>query len=98
VIPGSLRVKTGERVKRGQVLALVGNSGNSTEPHLHFHIVDSVAEGTSTLGADGLPYGIEQVEVLGSCTLAGGISCERATPVTVRRAIPLQNQIVRFAR
>ena len=36
--PGSLRVKAGERVKAGQVLGLVGNSGNSTEPHLHFHI------------------------------------------------------------
>lgn len=98
VIPGSLRVKTGDRVKRGQVLALVGNSGNSTEPHLHFHIVDSVAEGTSTLGAEGLPYGIEQFELLGSCTLGAAISCERAAAVLVRRGIPLQNQIVRFAR
>ena len=36
--PGSLRVKLGDKVRRGQVLGLVGNSGNSTEPHLHFHI------------------------------------------------------------
>jgi hypothetical protein len=95
VQPGSLRVKVGDRVKRGQVLALVGNSGNSTEPHLHFHIVDGVAAGTSTLGAEGLPYAIEQFEVLGRCTnLVAG--CQRTTPFTARRAIPLQNEIVRF--
>src|SRR5262249_45336578 len=39
--PGSLRVKVGDRVKTGQVLGLVGNTGNSTEPHLHFHIGDT---------------------------------------------------------
>jgi hypothetical protein len=52
--PGTLRVKTGDRVKRGQVLGLVGNSGNSTEPHLHFHVSD----GPDPLGAEGLPYAI----------------------------------------
>ena len=35
---GSVRVRPGERVHRGQVLALVGNTGNSTESHLHFHV------------------------------------------------------------
>jgi hypothetical protein len=95
VQPGSLRVKVGDRVKKGQILALVGNSGNSTEPHLHFHIVDAVAPGTSTLGAEGVPYAIEQFEVLGRCVnLQTG--CERTTSFTARRAIPLQNEIVRF--
>ena len=50
--PGSLKVKVGDRVTRGQVIGLVGNSGNSTEPHLHFHISD----GVSPLGSEGLPY------------------------------------------
>jgi len=52
--PGSLRVKVGDRVKTGLVLGLVGNSGNSTEPHLHFHITN----GPSPLGSEGLPYSI----------------------------------------
>jgi murein DD-endopeptidase MepM/ murein hydrolase activator NlpD len=52
--PGSLRVKVGDRVTRGQVIGLVGNSGNSTEPHLHFHVSD----GVSPLGSEGLPYAI----------------------------------------
>lgn len=50
--PGSLKVKVGDKVTRGQVLGLVGNSGNSTEPHLHFHVSD----GPSPLGAQGIPY------------------------------------------
>lgn len=36
--PGSLQVGEGARVRRGQVLAAVGNSGNSTEPHLHLQL------------------------------------------------------------
>lgn len=35
---GTIRVKCGEAVKRGQVLGLCGNSGNSSEPHIHFHV------------------------------------------------------------
>jgi len=50
--PGSLRVKPGQRVRRGDVLALVGNSGNSSEPHLHFQVTNA----PSVLGAEGLPY------------------------------------------
>ncbi len=40
LIPGSLKVKVGDRVRRGQVLARCGNSGNSTEPHLHVQVQD----------------------------------------------------------
>ena len=51
LIPGSLRVKTGDEVKQGQVLGLVGNSGNSEGPHLHFHLMD----GPDYFTARGLP-------------------------------------------
>lgn len=37
---GSLRVRTGQRVRAGELLGLCGNSGNSSEPHLHFHVQD----------------------------------------------------------
>lgn len=34
----SIKVKQGQKVQQGDVLGLCGNSGNTTEPHLHFHI------------------------------------------------------------
>ena len=50
--PESVRVKVGDKVKTGQVLGLLGNSGNTDTPHLHFHVMD----GPSPLDANGLPY------------------------------------------
>lgn len=38
--PGKLRVKLGTKVKRGAVLGACGNTGNSSEPHLHFQLQD----------------------------------------------------------
>src|SRR3954471_18618605 len=50
--PGSLKVHVGDRVRAGQVLGLVGNSGNTDFPHLHFHVMN----GPSPLASDGLPF------------------------------------------
>lgn len=36
----SIRVKQRQKIKQGELLGLCGNSGNSSEPHLHFHIQD----------------------------------------------------------
>jgi murein DD-endopeptidase MepM/ murein hydrolase activator NlpD len=88
--PGSLRVKVGDRVKRGQVLGLVGNSGNSTEPHLHFHVSDA----NSPLGSEGIPYGYDSFEVVGRCN--SFTTCERTAPKVRHGEIPLQNALVRF--
>src|SRR5262249_6635739 len=39
---GSIKVKAGDAVKRGQMLGLCGNSGNSSEPHIHYHLQNTV--------------------------------------------------------
>jgi murein DD-endopeptidase MepM/ murein hydrolase activator NlpD len=54
--PGSLKVKPGQRVKRGEVIGLVGNSGSSFEPHLHFEVTNSALP----LRGEGLPYRINR--------------------------------------
>ncbi|MBV8857537.1 MAG: M23 family metallopeptidase [Acidobacteria bacterium] len=59
--PGKMRVRVGDRVKRGQVLGLLGNSGNAVGPHLHFQIADSPV----ALGGEGLPFVFDSFEVLG---------------------------------
>jgi hypothetical protein len=53
--PGSVRVNVGQRVERGQVLGLVGNTGISSGPHLHFQVMNSPG-GPSALESNGLPY------------------------------------------
>jgi hypothetical protein len=50
--PGGLRVKVGDKVVTGQVLGVLGNSGNTDAPHLHFHVMN----GPSPLLSNGLPY------------------------------------------
>jgi murein DD-endopeptidase MepM/ murein hydrolase activator NlpD len=53
--PGSVRVEPGQRVRRGEVLGELGNSGQSTGPHLHFQLMTD----PSILDADGLPFVID---------------------------------------
>jgi murein DD-endopeptidase len=89
--PGSLRVKAGDKVRRGQVLGLLGNTGNSSEPHLHFQICSANSE----LGSEGLPYAFASFEVQGK---AGDdkISMFPGGPVKHEVEIPTEDEIVKF--
>lgn len=53
LIPNSLKVSIGDNVKKGQVIGLLGNSGNSDAPHLHFHLE---SKSNAFLGGEGMPY------------------------------------------
>jgi murein DD-endopeptidase MepM/ murein hydrolase activator NlpD len=89
--PGSLRVKVGDKVHRGQVLGLLGNSGNSSEPHLHFHICNVNSE----LACEGLPYAFATYELEGK----GGNwkpSDSHGAPVKQEMEIPTADEILRF--
>jgi hypothetical protein len=49
---GAVKVKPGDRLKAGQVIGSVGNTGNSDAPHLHFHVMST----PDPLRSDGLPF------------------------------------------
>ncbi|MBA3915121.1 MAG: M23 family metallopeptidase [Acidobacteriales bacterium] len=63
--PGTVRVKTGDRVKRGQQLGQIGFSGDSFLPHLHYTLMSGPKQFSSE--AEGLPSYFHKVRrVLGS--------------------------------
>jgi murein DD-endopeptidase MepM/ murein hydrolase activator NlpD len=91
-------------VKAGQVLGLVGDSGNSIVPHLHFQVTD----GPSSLSSNGLPYEISDFQVTGKTpgTAAFDEAESNGTPLavmpvsppqTVKGAMPLDQLIISFA-
>jgi hypothetical protein len=107
--PGSIKVHTGERVKLGQVLGLVGDSGNSVVPHLHFQ----VSNGPSSMASNGLPYEIREFQITGK--VSGTTALEKTaafdksesdgsplpvTPVSppeiIKGALPLDQYIISF--
>ena len=49
---GSVKVKPGDQLTTGQVIATLGNTGNSDAPHLHFHVMST----PDPLRSDGLPF------------------------------------------
>jgi len=57
--PGSVRVKVGDHVRRGQVLAKIGDSGDAREPHVHFQVQTS----SDPLAGEGVPYLIDHYRV-----------------------------------
>ena len=49
---GTLRVKAGDHVRRGEPLARIGSSGDAREPHLHFQVTTA----PDLIASEGLPY------------------------------------------
>jgi hypothetical protein len=101
---GSIQVRVGERVKMGRLLGLVGNSGNSVAPHLHFQVSDR----SSSLAANGLPYEMRDFQITGTTpgTKAFDEAEEKGTPLAiapmspvqqVKAGLPLDQLIISFA-
>lgn len=86
---GSVRVRLHERVRRGQTIAKLGDSGQADAPHLHLHVVD----GNSALGAEGVPWALGSYEDLGP----GRMFELNAHPDVPReRALPGEDEVVRW--
>ena len=101
--PGSVRVERGDRVREGEVLGRLGNSGSSTGPHLHFHVMNQ----PSALASDGLPYVFDRFSTVGKIpplddALAEIITAGRPVPIDPagagphRRELPLGRDVVDF--
>jgi hypothetical protein len=94
----SVPVKVGQRVRRGQVLGRVGNSGNNNAPALHFSVSDSV----SFEGSEGLPFLFDSFELLGETTGERAVGAESSpgplqlSPVKHRRELPLNGAVLDF--
>jgi hypothetical protein len=56
---GSVAVKVGQRLRAGTRLGSLGSSGNSTEPHLHFHVCDA----PHPLSCAGVPVRFDNIEI-----------------------------------
>ena len=80
--PGSIAVGVGAEVTTGQLLGRVGNSGNSTAPHLHFQLSD----GPDPLTSTSLPFVFERYTLAGMADLEGLRAAFTApgTPTAVR--------------
>ncbi|MGE0283636.1 MAG: M23 family metallopeptidase [Rhizobiaceae bacterium] len=99
----SLKFKLGDKVKTGDVVGLLGNTGNTTAPHLHFHVMD----GTSPLDANSLPYVFTRFSTRGVVQMDDSSDpIEKGDPAKVvddgrtgehADQLPLNNQLVDFA-
>ncbi len=89
-----MRVRRGDHVRTGERLGLLGNSGNTSAPHLHFGLID----GRGLLSSDSLPFVIDRFTFEGQAQfLPDGDVMITGTPRRVRNAHPLTNSVASFS-
>jgi hypothetical protein len=89
--PGSIKVHAGDTVKLGQTIALVGNSGNTLEPHLHFHVMNHA----SPLASNGLPYEIDDFTVTATSpgTAEFDAAAAQGSPLAITPLLPAPRHV-----
>jgi murein DD-endopeptidase MepM/ murein hydrolase activator NlpD len=99
LVPGSIRVQRGQQVKRGDVIGKLGFTGDSTGPHLHFHVADDV----KPLDSEGMPFLIDSATLLGRYDDLSNLGKERWQesadgPTRRSHEWPDYNVVVDFSR
>jgi murein DD-endopeptidase len=87
--PGSMKVRVHDHVRRGDILARLGNSGNATGPHLHFQVTD----GNSVLQSEGVPFVFEKFTDLGP---GSDYELDKHPSIPRVHSIPGNNDVVEF--
>ncbi|HOJ19516.1 MAG TPA: M23 family metallopeptidase [Ignavibacteriaceae bacterium] len=85
-VPNSFFVTVGQTIKEGDPIALLGNSGNSDAPHLHFEITD----GPDILFSNGVPFVLKQYTKLGDADTGP------STPAVFQNAMMEQMTVIGF--
>jgi len=86
---GSIKVRLHARVRRGDVVALLGNSGNTTGPHLHLQVTDQ----NSVLQAEGVPFVFGKFTYLG---LGSNYELNKHVSAPWVQSIPFGEAVVEF--
>lgn len=98
--PGSVKVREGDKVRVGQTIGELGFTGDSTGPHLHFH----VADGRKPLASEGVGYGLSDFRLLGHYGDLDKLgkqpwdALDAATVPERRGEFPASNSVVEFPR
>lgn len=79
LMQGSIRVKEGQHIEEGTVIAKAGNSGNSSEPHIHIHHQRQDPSKTSIFLTEGLPLYFRDID--GPAMPAGGMRMDNGREV-----------------
>jgi murein DD-endopeptidase MepM/ murein hydrolase activator NlpD len=103
MVPHSASVHVGDYVRQGQKIGLLGNSGNTDAPHLHFQLMDR----PSTLDGSALPFVFDSMQLQGRITMTldeldamttknSPVPIVRKDAKTLARTMPLSLDVVGF--
>ncbi|MGH7652821.1 MAG: M23 family metallopeptidase [Gemmatimonadaceae bacterium] len=84
---GSIRVRVGQRVQTGTVVALLGDTGQATAPHLHFQITDA----PGVLASEGVPFLLDRFRFLG---YAADFEENKHPDAPRRHELPAEDEVI----
>lgn len=86
---GSIKVRLGDHVARGTVIARLGNTGQATAPHLHFQVTDA----NSVLQSEGVPFIFAKFTDLGP---GSDYELDKHQSIPRTDSIPGKDEVVEF--